>query len=76
MVTQETGPGVPVGVPESPAEARVSGGLLQGWGLCVAVCPWDLWKEVAIIFIPSTRVWPHIKQQGRNTAPPFNRKVD
>ena len=36
----------------------------------------DLLKEVAIIFITSTIVWPQIKQQGGNTAPPINRKLD
>ena len=29
---QETDPDLPVSVQESPAEARVGGGLLQGWG--------------------------------------------
>ena len=36
----------------------------------------DLLKEVAIIFITSTIVWPQVKQQGRNTALPINRKLD
>ena len=35
--------------------------------------PWDLFKEVAIIFINSTIVWPQVKQQGGNTASTINR---
>ena len=52
------------------------GGVGQRWpaaelkALNVAVCAWDLLKEVAIIFITSTIVWPHVKEQGGNTAPP------
>ena len=53
-------------VQESPAEAWVSSGLLQGWG------HW----EVAIIFITSTIVWPQVKQQGGSRAQPFNRKLN
>ena len=52
-------------VQESLAEAWVSGGLFQSqeWpALSAAVCAWDLSKEVAIIFITSTIVWPQIKQ--------------
>ena len=30
----------------------------------------------AIIFITSTIVWPQVKQQGGNTAPPINSKLD
>ena len=37
---------------------------------------WDLLKEVAIIFITSTTVWPQVKLQGVITAPPINRKLD
>ena len=44
--------------------------------LSAAVPAWDLLKEVTIIFITSTIVWPQVKQQGRNTAPPINRKLD
>ena len=32
VTPQETDPDLPVSVQESPAEAWVSGGLLQGWG--------------------------------------------
>ena len=41
--------------------------------LSVAVCERDLFKEVHNIFITSTIVWPHIKQQGGNIAPPINK---
>ena len=37
---------------------------------------WDLLKEVAIILITPTVVWSQVKQQGGNTAPPINRKLD
>jgi len=33
-------------------------------------------KDVAVIFITSTIVWSQVKQQGRNTAPPINKKLD
>ena len=36
--------------------------------LSAAVRAWDLLKEVAIILITSTIVWPQAKQQGGNTA--------
>ena len=50
---------LPVGVRESPAKGWVSGGLLQGWGhRPLAVHAWDLLREVTIIFIASTIVWP------------------
>ena len=41
--------------------------------LSVAVCERDLFKEVHNIFITYTIVWPHIKQQGGNIAPPINK---
>ena len=44
--------------------------------LSVAVHAWDLLKEVTIIFINSTIVWPQVKLQGGNTALPINRKLD
>ena len=48
-----------------------------GFGaLGVAVCAWDLLKEVTIIFITSTTVWPQVKQQGGNIALSINRKLD
>ena len=43
--------------------------------LSEAVLAGDLLKEVTIIFT-STIVWPQVKQQEGNTAPPINRKLD
>ena len=77
MTPQKTDPDLPVSVQESPAEAWVGGDLLQGQGqLNVTVDNWDFLKEVPIIFITSTIVWPQVKQQGGNTAPPINRKLN
>ena len=42
--------------------------------LSVAVCAWDILKEVAIIFITSTIIWYQVKQQGENTALPIKKK--
>ena len=75
VTPQETDPDLSMSVQESPAETWVSSGLLQGWGH-TAVHAWDLLKEVAIIFITFTIVWPQVKQQGGNTAPPVYRKLD
>ena len=77
MTPQETDPDLPVSGQESLAKVWVSGGLLQGLGaLSIAVPAWDLLKEVPIIFITSTIVWPQVKQHGGNIALPFNRKLD
>ena len=63
----------------------VSRSLWQRPGLVVACCragslsapvlAWHLLKEVSIIFITSTMIWPQVKQQGGNTALPINRKM-
>ena len=53
VTPKETEPDLPVGIQESLAEAWVGSGLLQGWGAAR-----DLLKEVTIIFITFTRVWP------------------
>ena len=37
--------------------------------LSVALRAWDLWKEVAIIFITSTVVWPRVNNGGGGTQP-------
>ena len=58
------------------------GGVGQWWpavgsgALSVAAHAQDFLKEVPVIFITSTIVWPQVKQQGGNTAPPINRKLD
>ena len=56
MIPQETDPDLPVSIQESPAEAWVGG---------VAVHAWDLLKEVTIIFITSTIVWPQLNNKER-----------
>ena len=85
VTLQETDPDLPMTVQESPAEAWVIHHDLltvhQVWpgvglGHSVAVHARDLLKEVSIIFITSTLVWPQVKQQGGNTALPINRKLD
>ena len=44
--------------------------------LNTAVCAWDFWKEVTIIFIAFTIVWSQVKQQGENTVLPINRQLE
>ena len=60
VTPQETDPDFPRSVQESLGEAWVGGGLLQGPEHFV-VRTWDLLKEVVIIFITSTMVWPQGK---------------
>ena len=55
-------------VQESLAEVWVGRGLLQSQRHSAAVLAWDLLKEVTVIFITSSIVWPQVKQQGGNTA--------
>ena len=58
-------------------ELWVINGPAAGLGaLSMAVHAWDLLKEVAIVFITSTIVRSRVKQQGGNTAPSINRKLD
>ena len=73
MLPQETDPDLPMSVQEPLVGAWVNGGLLRGRGTECSSASWDLWKEVAIT---STIVWPQVKQQGGNTAPPINRRLD
>ena len=75
LTPQETEPDFPGSVQESLAEVWVSGGLLQGSGHAEEHA-WDLLKKIAIICITSTILWPQVKQQRRNIALPFNRKLD
>ena len=42
--------------------------------LSAALFAWDLLKEVSIIFITSTIVWPQVKQQGGN-SPTHQQKI-
>ena len=75
MTPQETDPDLPVSVQESLVVGQRWPAAGLG-ALSVAVHAWDLLKEVTIIFITSTIVWPQVKQQGGNTALPINRKLD
>ena len=51
-------------VQKSPVEARVRGGLLQRWEAeRIAVHARDLLKEVAVIFITPTIVWPQVRSR-------------
>ena len=61
-------PGVPGGGMGWKWHAAGSGAL------SVAVCAWELLKEVAIIFITSTIVWSQVKQQGGSIAH-FQQKI-
>ena len=77
LTQQETDPDLPVSAQESPAEAWVGGVVCcRVRALSAAVRACDLLKEVSFIFIASTTVWSQVKQQGRNTAPPINKKLD
>ena len=73
MLPQETDPDLPMSVQERLVGAWVDSGLLRGRGTECSSASWDLWKEVAIT---STIVWSQVKQQGGNTAPPINRRLD
>ena len=46
------------------------------WALSVAVRAWDLLKEITVIFITSTIVWPQVNNKEGNTALPISRKLD
>ena len=76
VIPQETNPALPVIVQESQAEAWVRRGMGPQWPAAGLGCALDLLKEVTIIFITFTIVWPQVKQHGGNTAPPINRKLD
>ena len=69
VTPQETVPDLPVGVQESPVEARVGSGLLQGWGGCVAERPWDLLKEVLHHSLASGQI------AGREHSPALQQKI-
>ena len=61
VTPQETDPDLVRSVQEPPVKAGVSGGLAAGLeALSAAVSAWDLLKEVTIIFITSTIVWPQV----------------
>ena len=61
MTPQETDPDLPLTIQESLLEAWVGGGQLQGRGTECSIACMGILKEVTIIFITSTIVWPQIK---------------
>ena len=59
---------LPMSVQVSPVEAWVSSGPgMVGGTECACTRPFE---GGPIIFITSITVWPQVKQQGGNTAPP------
>ena len=76
VTPKETDPDLPVSSQESPAEVWVGSSLLQGRGLSVQQHMHGTFEGGRHYFITSTIVWPQVKQQGRNTALPINRKLD
>ena len=51
--------------------------LTAGLGaLSAAVGAWDILKEITIIFITFTLVWPQVKKHGGSTATWINQKLD
>ena len=70
MTPKETDPDLPVSVQESLAQAWVSRPAAGSGSLSEAVHAWDLLKEVTIIFIASTIVWPQVNsREGTQTHP-------
>jgi len=76
VTPQETEPDLPMSVRSLWWRHGLAGACCRVGALSAAVHAWDFLKEVTIIFITSTIVWPQVKQQGRNTFPPINRKLD
>ena len=58
VTLQETDPELPVRVQESPQRPGSAVACFRYGALSVTVPAWDLLKEVTIIFITSTIVWP------------------
>ena len=76
MTPQETDPDLPGSVQESPAEAWVGGGLLQGWGTeCSSACMGPFEGGHHYLHYLHHSLGPD-KEQGGNKAPPINRKLD
>ena len=61
MTPQENDPDLTMSVEKSLMEVLVGSGLMQSWGTLRVVCAWDLLKEVTIIFITYTIIWPQVK---------------
>ena len=60
---------------QSKGLSRVFSNTTVQWALRAAVSAWDLLKEVAIIFITCTIVWPLVKQQGGGNTPTPQKKI-
>ena len=58
MTPRETDPDLPASVQQSLAEVWVGGGCCEVGGTDLTVRARDLLKEVTILFITSTIVWP------------------
>ena len=63
-----------VSVQEPPAEPWVGDGLLRVGTLSVAGHSWDLLKELTIIFITSTIVWPQVNSREGTQLHPSTEK--
>ena len=68
VIPQETDPDLPMSVQSLQQRC---GSVMA----CSSACMGPV-EGGAIIFITSTMVWPQVKQQGGNTAPPIKRKLD
>ena len=76
MTPQESDPDLPMSVQEFLGRRGSAVVCRRAGGTDCSSASWDLLKEVPIILITSTIVWPQVKQQGGNTALPINRKLD
>ena len=74
MLPQETDPDLPMSVQESLVGAWVGGDLLRGRGTECSSASWDLWKEVAIVFIASTSLVSG-QTTGREHSPTHQQKI-
>ena len=61
--------GRPTPLPETPGHSQTSLTQSLVGSLNVAVHEWDLLKEVSIIFITSTIVWPQVNKEGTQPRP-------
>ena len=68
VTPQEIESDLPVTVQESPGRCGSAAACCRVGALSVAVHARDLWKEVTIIFISSTIVWPQVNNR-KGTQP-------
>ena len=61
MTPQEADPDLPVSVQESQVGCGLAVACCRAGGSECSSASWDLVKEVAIILITSTTVWPQVK---------------